>query len=465
MQGYKKEWISRLLFLLFAMQPLLDVLSYWMQRVPSGSYLTLGLRFSILLFLCALGFLHTTRRRLYCTAAAGFAIFYLLHLLPSILSGGFSTNDILHDFTNYIRVLHLPAMTLALCSLLKADDRGWNAIERGCLVALGFITLIALLSRLTGTDPTSYPNKQLGVLGWFYYANSQSAILSALVPLTLCAAVKRGKWVFPVVTLIGTALLFLLGTRLAYASALAALFGTLISWLLCRKLNVLRSAVLIVCTLLCAAGYFISPMRQNQQLVAQNAEKKQQRIDALVEQGRTEFPDDALAALGPAYEEYLGGLVDRFGLQRVADYYGRSTSASDLCDLRRAKRSYCELLLQNSSFMTRLFGLNYADMEWQGVVYDVENDFHAIRYLYGWVGLGALLLLLGYFVCRIVCALLQDAKGAFTMEVAACGISLCTLMAHCYFTSGVLRRPNASVYLSLVLAGVWYYAGKVRKKQ
>lgn len=35
-------------------------------------------------------------------------------------------------------------------------------------------------------------------------------------------------------------------------------------------------------------------------------------------------------------------------------------------------------------------------------------------------------------------------------------------MAHVYNTAGVLRRPNASIYLSAILAGI-YYLVRIRR--
>lgn len=67
-----------------------------------------------------------------------------------------------------------------------------------------------------------------------------------------------------------------------------------------------------------------------------------------------------------------------------------------------------------------------------------------------------------YFVALIVQALLKNAKRYFTIEAAGYGIALLMCLAHCYNTAGVLRRPNASVYLSAILAAV-YYLVRLRK--
>ena len=52
--------------------------------------------------------------------------------------------------------------------------------------------------------------------------------------------------------------------------------------------------------------------------------------------------------------------------------------------------------------------------------------------------------------------LAQDKKGI--------GIGLCLCLVYAYFTAGVLRRPNASIYMSVLLAVV-YYLTQMRSEQ
>ena len=44
------------------------------------------------------------------------------------------------------------------------------------------------------------------------------------------------------------------------------------------------------------------------------------------------------------------------------------------------------------------------------------------------------------------------------------GIGLCLCLVYAYFTAGVLRRPNASIYMSVLLAVV-YYLTQMRSEQ
>ena len=63
---------------------------------------------------------------------------------------------------------------------------------------------------------------------------------------------------------------------------------------------------------------------------------------------------------------------------------------------------------------------------------------------------------LAYFVYLILWALKKDAKKYFSPAAGAFGISLCIAVVNAYFTAGVLRRPNSSFYLSVILAVIFY---------
>ena len=380
-----------------------------------------------------------------------------------LISGGGSllqdvtSSKSLHYYLAIIRFAQLPLFTIAFITFLRCCRQGFASLERGITIAFWIIAAVALLSALTGTNPYTYPDKRIGLCGWFYFANSQSAILSMLVPLALCPALRSGqirRWL--PIAVVGFAELFCFATRLAYMSLFVTAIGMVITLALTKRGSAKVCAVLLLCAAICAAGYTVSPIHRNQQAVAANAVRKQENIDRLVAQGKAEFGDQGYAYLTYAYDEYLGGTVERYGLEATAETYGYSTKAADITNVRTIKINYCRLMLNTEPLTSRLFGLSYDEMTYHGYCYDVENDFHGIAYLYGWAGLACLLAFLGYFLVIIVCALIRNARRYFTVEAGACGVALCTALAHIYNTAGVLRRPNASFYLCLILASIWY---------
>ncbi|MCD8004067.1 MAG: O-antigen ligase family protein [Oscillospiraceae bacterium] len=462
----KRESVLPLFLLCWcAVQPVLDVISYWTQNVSFGSAVTLTLRLLIFAAAVVLGFLVSRRRRAYWILGICAVLFYVGHLLAWFLAGEpFGFGLLFSDLVNYVRVLQIPFFVLAFASLLSyCKEKGERAVWRGLLIALFIIIAVVLLSVLTGTNPYTYSDKELGLAGWFYVGNGQSAVLAMLPPLTLCGALKSGKrWLFALVCVLGFGELYLYATRLDYISIFIIAAGLLFSWAVCRRLDRFRAVLLAGCALVCALGFSVSPMARNQQLVAENAVAKQAEINELVEQGIEEYGTEGCEYLRYAYEEYLGGLVDKFGLERVAEQYGYSTDVGTVANARLKKLNYCRLMLEEQPVTSLLFGMNLPSMTYAGITYDVENDFHGLFYLYGAVGLAAFGLFLLYFLLLIIRALVQNAKKYFTAEAAACGVALCTGLLHAAFTSGVLRRPNASFYLSLVLAAIWYL---VKEKQ
>lgn len=452
------HWLPGVLVGLCAAQPLLDVLSFWTQDLAWGSKLTLSLRLLIFLGVMLTGFVLSERRRFYWIAAAVCAALYAGHVLACLRANApFTTANLISDATNFIRFAQLPLFTIAFITFLRCCRQGFASLERGITIAFWIIAAAALLSALTGTNPYTYPDKRIGLRGWFYFANSQSAILSMLVPLALCPALRSGqirRWL--PIAVVGFAELFCFATRLAYMSLFVTAIGTGIIWAITRRGDRKIYIALLLCAAVCAAAFPVSPMRQNQQAVAANAVRKQENIDRLVAQGKAEFGDQGYAYLTYAYDEYLGGTVERYGLEATAEMYGYSTKAAVITNVRTIKINYCRLMLNTEPFTSRLFGLSYDEMTYHGYCYDVENDFHGIAYLYGWAGLACLLAFLGYFLVIIVCALIRNARRYFTVEAGACGVALCTALAHIYNTAGVLRRPNASFYLCLILASIWY---------
>ena len=70
-----------------------------------------------------------------------------------------------------------------------------------------------------------------------------------------------------------------------------------------------------------------------------------------------------------------------------------------------------------------------------------------------------------FFACRIARALILDFKCYFTIENAGYGVALICGLAHAYFTAGVLRRPNTTFYLAVILAAVYEITRGAAKKE
>ena len=195
-----------------------------------------------------------------------------------------------------------------------------------------------------------------------------------------------------------------------------------------------------------------------------DAERMIKRAEGNKDGTSTVTPEERYHALCTIYNFYSPNMCQRFGTARVMSAYGYSDQVTDITATRHRKIVFCEMLLDEQPFTSRLFGMELGRMAFDGEIYDVENDFHGICFLYGWVGLAMMVAFIGYFLYLIVKCLIKDFRKYFTVEAGAFGIALCLCLVYAYFTAGVLRRPNASIYMSVLLAAV-YYLTQMRSEQ
>ncbi len=465
----EKKPLQLLILALIVVQPLLDVMSYWLNVDGAENTLTLALRLGLLLLTVVLGFCLAEKRRYYYITAA---VLLLLTLGHVIACKQYGYADPVRDLTNLVRIYLLPLTALSFCTLLQRFPELRQKIPGTLTLCLGLILLVELLATVTGTDPHTYANKSIGLLGWFYTTSSQSAILCMLVPIAVVYVCKKFANPLPgmLTALIGMGMLFLFATRLALMGCIFT--GLVLGLCLLMWKKRIQGIWLMVLAVVFALLIPLSPMTKNQQLVQENAVLKQEDIDQLVardelmerkvgrasnsqrepkevSQTSDEQPERKLRS---AYETYLPGLVEQFGLSRTAEAYNYSQSASDICDVRRAKITYSKMLLEDSPASAKLFGMELSRWDTESGSYDVENDFHGIFFLCGGVGLVLLLGYFGWFVVLVIRGFVKKKFALLIPEFVALLVSLVTCAAHIYATSGVLRRPNASFYLAVCLA-------------
>ena len=102
-------------------------------------------------------------------------------------------------------------------------------------------------------------------------------------------------------------------------------------------------------------------------------------------------------------------------------------------------------------------------MCFQGETFDPENDFPAIFFYYGIVGVLLYVAFLGYFAWLLIKDIFRSLKK-LPVDKVVIALSLVLSMGCAELSANVLRRPNASIYISLLLAYA-YYVCKVQKEQ
>ena len=366
--------------------------------------------------------------------------------------------------------IQMPVFACCFLVFLQEGKKCYSAMERGLTACFYIITISVLLSVLTGTYAQTYSFNGFGVLGWFSNTNAQSAILGALSlhQVFLCL---RGKSL-PRLTFTTAAAflqLYFLGTRLAFATIILIALGGILSMALCRDISTPKVLILGIGLLACLLTVRLSPMYQNQHAYTDSMAEKQGWEAQIYENAKTDIMDNAdeadseevsHQALKKIYEFYAPVICHRFGTETIMEAYGYTQDVRTITAARPQKILYCKLLLREYPFAAKLFGMELTKMTYEGSIFDVENDLHGMFFLYGGVGLSLMILFLLYFVIRMLLYLLPGFPSRFTMELAGVGLAICVQLAYTCFTAGMLRRPEASFYLSVMLALGWYLTRK-----
>lgn len=419
-------------------QPILDILSYWLAKLPHGAAVSLGLRMLILALTILLAWTLSERKKGMIVLLAVLAAFWIFHAGNCYLIGYQSPAS---DFVNYARSAQIPVMTYCLIVLLRHSQEPLPLLEKLFTVTLCLIAFITLIAVITGTTVYSYPKWKVGYSGWFGWTNSQSAIYAVLTVFSVFPALMRQEWLRSGLrAAVGFLLLFFLGTRLGYAEIFLIAFSSVICMLLVHRFDWRSALIILALAALCVGCYKLSPMAVNQKLFQESVAVQQQTAD------------DSDLTLDALYEKYMSAMVDRFGMDAVKEVYHNSRDVSVIGDVRLYKINYCKMVMSQLPFSSKLFGFELAETRHQQSIFDVENDFHGIYFLYGIVGLALLLGYLLYYAGKALLALFRPEAAEKKMWLLVACVCALILLMNSYFSASVLRRPNASFYLSITLA-------------
>lgn len=465
--GYVKEFMLALLLI----QPLLDVASYFMLNYGSTTFTT-GLRFVLLFTVSLYGFGISEQKKKYGILYCVITIFWIIHMLNCMRYG---YQNPMGDFAEFLKLIQMPLWTASFITFFH-HSKDLDLRVFGFIAAnFGTILAVILISYLFGHPAYTYDfsdrNVQIGILGWFGVANTQSAVLVMLVPfLLLWAFRKENLMFFSLTCLCGLGLLYLTGTRLTYYGALiiaAAFLGVI---LLNYRDEIRFCFPLLISLILLLALQGVSPMAQRQALTAESQQIYQEKTDAVMGEDRDfhykkgeEISPEILEKMKKLYTEVYGGagvygnsllgeLINRFGVEKVMEVYNYSIAPKDLYNLRLKRANCVKLIREEHGFITGLFGFEYQRVSIDGVIFDPENDFPAMLAYYGWVGTLLYIGMLLYFVFLVVRELFNDLFGFLTMETAAAGISLLLGLGAAQLSGQVLRKPSAVIYLALSAA-------------
>ena len=461
------------LFLLIAAQPLLDALAYFSR---GGEATFAGyIRLAVMLVLPLHLLITLKEKRNFLLLMLPIAMACALHIVNGFRTGMISVSG---DVSYMAKIAQAPILAVCFCFYMK-DEKMKDQAVRGIIAAAVINLVTVAVAFVTGTWNSTYGGG-IGLSGWVIDDNrcANSIIFVSLSTFAVYVGSVSNKKLLNVgLPALVWFMLIANGTKACYLALFALLLGYAAFMLLRRfvtgeKVKKAFLFTLFVLFVLAILVYPISPRAIVDQSLKNSRENFQSELDIkLAELGydaktmtfEEKFNNPEVRLV---FENYyrrmiayiIPDLFDRFGMERVLIHYGMTTDAETIIDTRVMKRAYAALIWEDSDSVTRLVGIQPADVCTRS--YDVENDYHALYYYTGYIGFALYLLYIAVFVIFIIKRLLRDFKGSFTMFNCCLLLCFALQLGLAHFSGAVLRRPNVSIYFAVVQALMYYQCVK-----
>lgn len=450
----------KIVFILIVLQPILDILSYWLGFINLDSVVPI-LRLVLFSLVLVLAFLASSKKYIYFVVVGAALLYWIIHCGALVLRGS-GIETIFNDTDMYVRLVWMPLLAISVASLLRNNTPKDNiaTIAKALFINLVLVGLVVLLTHLTNTINYTYETTYLGTVGWFSNDNAQGIILVALVVGGLLYAyIKKSTLLYSFATLLGFSLLFAHGSRVTYFSIFAITITWLVALAISRTRAIAYYAPIIIAAVCAATLYSHSPMYLNKtELEASNIRATQTASHQITQQ--TQSPpnkqSESNSANNSPYEKYAPALVGRFGLDRVSQAFDNTSDLNIIRDYRKQKNIYVLLTLQESNVVTILFGHAYEDFTYNGTDLEPESDIATIIFLYGIVGAALYWILLAGTIIYISSKLLRE-----KIQLVAPILFMLIAMLLCVagLVGGhVALRTNVSIYIAVSLALLWNIA-------
>ena len=458
----RRTW---LITLFFAVQPCLDVLAFWTRNdsvTPAGI-----IRLLLFVILPVITLIVTDHKKSFFLFLAGTGCFCLLHIVNCIRVGYLNP---VFDIRYLVSVVQMPVFTACFLHLIRTENCKKAAV-RGIWIAAALTVVFLILAKLTNTGNVTY-GEGLGYSGWVIddnrNANSTLLVLYACFCIYYTFRTESQVLRFSIPVMI--VLVFLSnGTKGCYFSIFAILLSFSL-YLLFEALYLkteLQKRTLALFLLLCLISVLIYPwtprykVTESQRNTARGTQGEieatllQKGIDItdMSPQERFENPE-IKEVFEHYYWKYLGvkpDLIDRFSMDRVLMQYQMTTDVAKLIDARIMERNYADMIFQDSDILTRFVGFEVSEMGYDGV-YDIENDWHALFYYYGYLGFSLYVGFVLYIFLHFLKKCRKSFKDIACIEAFTYSLALVLNLGLAHFSGASLRRPNVSFMLSLVLA-------------
>ena len=460
---------ERFLFWLIAMQPVLDAIAYWTQSAEGT--IAGKIRLAIMVIVPLVLLFKLERKKHFIITMAIMGLYSLLHVLNGFRVGYI---NLVFDVSYLVRVLYMPVMAVCLIYLVKTEKKR-DQLVKGTVVAAGLSLLFFVIAILTGTDNVTY-GEGMGISGWVIDSNrcANSIILVSLSCFGVFFGVNsKKKWVNVLVPWAAQLILVMNGTKACYFGLLAIMFGyalfiALEKPLLKKQINKTALITVLALFIISIVIYPVTPRAKAAADRNSGAANRVGEIEAtclalgyditeMSPEERFNTPE-VKAVFEHYYSQYMyavPGLFERFGMDPVLKHFNMSTEVGKLISTRDIKLCYSALVWQESDFLTKLVGFEVTELGTDGER-DLENDWPAIFYYYGYIGFALYAAFVLYFLVLVAKRLLKQFKGSFTL------LNYCALMCFvlqiflAQFSGAILRMPNVSIYLAAVMAIIYH---------
>lgn len=467
----RRFFLNNWLFLLIISQPLLDILAFWDQN--SSGTAAGKIRLAVMIVLPLIMLVELCRRRRYKLLVALLiaGVFCALHVLNGIRVGDY---DMAEDVAYMLRVAQMPVLALCFMAYITDEQRA-ERTEHGLLIAAAILMATLVTSSLTGTATPTYQDG-IGISGWVIKINCNSAsiILSVLAVFSVLYTLKNKPLYLTLTMIVGSAVFLIAnGTKACYLTLLllciCASAMIVLTWLDGDRGEHRRdAAVLALLVSVCVLSivfYRYTPCYAEKANVAYTQTKYEAYYDMKypsLHNGSSDIPEENT----PEWQLYIHDMYanfipedvrERFGMFRIVRQYGHTDDVGTLMNVRTLKRNYAELVWSETDTLTKLVGFQHSEMNTSGgLTYDLENDWPAIKYYYGYIGLALYIGFIAIVVAIFLLRLIKDFRGAINMRNMGYAMILALELGLAQYSGALLRRPNASFYLAVTLAMLYY---------
>ena len=465
----KKNW----LLVLVVAQPILDIIAYFQYDNLFGSmagYIRLLIMFAIPLAVLLL------KRKLSFGILMGvIGLYCLLHVASCYING---YANLFSDVSYLLRVIQMPVLAISFCFLFDKETYK-EQIVKGFVINYIVIVISIILAFITKTGDYTYRDYEIGYTGWFANANSQSIILISMAPFVIYYAIKKKNKVGIILAMFAVPIVLLSNGTTAGYLAIFVIFGGFFAFYVVdffmkkRQRKRIQPAMIIGALVIMIFSGVVYPLTPKYAMDTYDNGKREEENEKLnqkknkIGQGHEITLEEILAdpeakqMLIDTYKDELNpDLVEKFGVERVLEEYGWWPDSYTLADVRLQKRINAKLIWEDSNMLTKFFGIEFTEME----DYDLENDYPAIYYYYGYIGFGLYVIFLAYFLILIIKTLIKNFKGSFFFFNFILAVTYVLQLGLAQFSGAILRRPNASIYMSLIIALIFYQCRKIENQ-